>query len=160
MICLVPVKPLGSIGSYVHVETVTKRAPVTRSSLSELPPSLQAVMAVRQAGFGVTIHAGEDQNTGGLASNVRVAIEGYGATRIGHGYLALADEDVMQLVQRSGSHFECCPSSSYLTGGFAPRPRPWSDHPLRQLYERGISCSVNTDDPLMCGVCELSYHIA
>ena len=50
-------------------------------------------------------------------------------------------------------HFECCPKSSYLTGGFAPRTRPWSDHPLKHFAQQGMSCGVNTDDPLMCGIC-------
>ena len=116
-------------------------------------PFLQAVLAAQQAGFATTIHAGEDANTGGTASNVSRAIEAYGATRIGHGYLALTDEKVMQLARRSKTHFECCPTSSLLTGGFAPRPRPWSEHPLRALHERGMSCGLNSDDPLVCGVC-------
>ena len=116
-------------------------------------PFLQAVRAAREAGFATTIHAGEDVKTGGSAANVRRAIEDYGATRIGHGYLTLTDETVLTLAQRAQVHFECCPTSSLLTGGFAPRPRPWSEHPLRAFHERGMSCGVNTDDPLMCGIC-------
>ena len=58
-----------------------------------------------------------------------------------------------QLALDRGVHFECCPTSSYLTGGFAPRPRPWSDHPLKHFFSRGMSCGINSDDPLMCGVC-------
>lgn len=116
-------------------------------------PFLQAVRNAQRAGFATTIHAGEDANTGGTALNVRRAIEVYGATRIGHGYLALADDSVVALARREGTHFECCPTSSLLTGGFAPRPRPWSEHPLRAFYERGMSCGLNSDDPLMCGVC-------
>jgi adenosine deaminase len=116
-------------------------------------PILQAVKDACAAGFGSTIHAGEDKNTGGAASNVAVAIHEYGASRIGHGYLTLTDASVVDLAKGSGVHFECCPKSSLLTGGFAPRSRPWSDHPLCHFAERGMSCGVNTDDPLMCGIC-------
>ena len=45
---------------------------------------LKAVEEARKAGFGSTIHAGEDVNTGGTAANVQRAIEDYGATRIGY----------------------------------------------------------------------------
>lgn len=123
-----------------------------RVPLSE-SPILQAVKDACAAGFGCTIHAGEDKNTGGAASNVAIAIHDYGASRIGHGYLALTDTSVVDLAQGSGVHFECCPKSSLLTGGFAPRSRPWSDHPLCHFAKRGIDCGVNTDDPLMCGIC-------
>ena len=53
------------------------------------------------------------------------------------------------LVRRKGVHLEACPTSSYLTGGFAPRTRPWSDHPLRHYCRLGLCCGINTDDPLM-----------
>ena len=120
---------------------------------------MQAVLEAKREGFGCTIHAGEDVNTGGTASNVRRAIEDYGATRIGHGYQVLTDNAIVQLAKapmnasKWGVHFECCPTSSFLTGGFGPRPRPWADHPLRHMYAEGLSCSVNSDDPLFCGIC-------
>ena len=78
--------------------------------------------AARAAGFGSTIHAGEDPSSSGIAANVRTAVEAYGATRIGHGYATLTDDSVLGLTQKRGIHFECCPTSSYLTGGFGPRP--------------------------------------
>ena len=38
------------------------------------------------------------------------------AERIGHGYHVLEDEELLRRCIRDGVHFECCPSSSYLTG--------------------------------------------
>ena len=123
------------------------------ASPPEANACLKAVSAARAAGFGSTIHAGEDPSSSGIAANVRTAVEAYGATRIGHGYATLTDDSVLGLTQKRGIHFECCPTSSYLTGGFGPRPRPWSDHPLRTFHERGMSCGLNSDDPLVCDVC-------
>ena len=52
-------------------------------------PTRRAVLTAKRLGFGVSIHAGEDPNSGGTAANVRCAIESYGASRIGHGYALL-----------------------------------------------------------------------
>lgn len=114
--------------------------------------TLQAVRAAKAAGFGVSIHAGEDPSSGGTAANVRRAIEDYGATRIGHGYALLADPDLVEVVRGRGVHLEACPTSSWLTGGFAPKTRPWTEHPICRFYRLGVSCGVSTDDPTPAGI--------
>ena len=48
------------------------------------------------------MHAGES----GGAENVREAIEKLKATRIGHGYKVLQDNDVYQLAKDRNAHFE------------------------------------------------------
>ena len=114
--------------------------------------TLQAVHAAKAAGFGVSIHAGEDPNSGGTAANVRRAIEDYGATRIGHGYALLTDPELVEVVRGRGVHLEACPTSSWLTGGFAPKTRPWTEHPICRFCRLGVSCGVNTDDPTPAGI--------
>ena len=114
--------------------------------------TLQAVRAAKAAGFGVSIHAGEDPNSGGTAANVRRAIEDYGATRIGHGYALLTDPALVEMVRGRGVHLEACPTSSWLTGGFAPKTRPWTEHPICRFCRLGVSCGVNTDDPTPAGI--------
>ena len=98
------------------------------------------------------MHAGEDPNSGGTAANVRRAVEQYGASRIGHGYAMLDDEAVVELVRSRSVHVECCPTSSWLTGGFAPKSRPWPEHPVCAFHRRGVSCGVSTDDPTMAAI--------
>ena len=44
------------------------------------------------------------------------ALDKMHAERIGHGYHVLEDEELLRRCIRDGVHFECCPSSSYLTG--------------------------------------------
>ena len=90
----------------------------------------RAVLAAKAASFGVSIHAGEDRSSGGTAANVRRAIEDYGATRIG----LLDDETVLEIVRDRGVHTEACPTSSWLTGGFGPKQRPWAEHPVRTVH--------------------------
>merc|ERR1712194_501969 len=139
-------------------------------------------------GYGVTIHAGEDAGGGGSgvlqsASNVCRAVTDYRAVRIGHGYQAWASAETKKLIckpavsnalqfnfnntlNRCGSsccvlHFECCPSSAVNTGGY-PKSAPWSNHPLKRIFEQAkqerlpesesgfslpVSCGINTDDP-------------
>lgn len=58
--------------------------------------------AARELGLHVTAHAGES----GPASNVKQAIELFGAKRIGHGYHVLDDEEIYQLAREKGVHFE------------------------------------------------------
>ena len=116
-------------------------------------PTRRAVLTAKRLGFGVSIHAGEDPNSGGTAANVRCAIENYGASRIGHGYALLQDEAVLEIVRDRAVHIEACPTSSWLTGGFGPKTRPWSEHPVRAFHRHGLSCCVSTDDPAIANIC-------
>ena len=52
----------------------------------------------------------------------------------------LDDEAVVELVRSRSVHVECCPTSSWLTGGFAPKSRPWPEHPVCAFHRRGVSC--------------------
>jgi adenosine deaminase len=92
----------------------------------------------------VTIHAGEAGGPG----NVRQAIEKFGARRIGHGVRVLRDLQVVQLAHRHQVHFEVCLTSELQTGA----ARSGRSHPALRMLRRGLSVSLNTDDPSVCGV--------
>jgi len=115
------------------------------------PPTLHrnAINIARDAGLGITLHAGEADE----GSRVLEAAS-LGATRIGHGVHIMNSPDDSQQQQwlaearRLGLHFEVCPTSNVHTGIAASV----AAHPLRSMVEAGLSVSVSTDNRLMSGV--------
>ncbi|TET35281.1 MAG: adenosine deaminase [Anaerolineales bacterium] len=104
----------------------------------------QSILAsAKQAGLGLTIHAGEW--TG--AENVRHAILELGADRIGHGIRILDDPQVVSLARARGIPFEVSIDSNYLTGGIPSL----SAHPLPQMIQAGLQTVLTTDDPSIFG---------
>lgn len=93
-------------------------------------------------GLNITIHAGETPDS---AQNVQIAIEQYGARRIGHAYRISNRTDIMDLVRDRRIHIESCPTSSVETGGW--RKGDWKEHPANSFRQHGISLSLSSDDP-------------
>lgn len=112
-------------------------------------PHRDAINIARDAGLGISLHAGEAD----VGSRVLEAAA-LGATRIGHGvHIMNAPDKVQQRIwideaRRLALHFEVCPTSNVHTG-IAPSI---SAHPLRSMIEAGLSVSVSTDNRLMSGV--------
>lgn len=96
----------------------------------------------KDLGINLTIHAGE---TPGSADHVRLAIEEYGAARIGHAYKIADREDLIELVRDKGIHIEICPTSSIETGGW--KKTVWREHPGNGYWRRGLPLSLSSDDP-------------
>ncbi|MDO4670341.1 MAG: adenosine deaminase [Aerococcus sp.] len=94
-------------------------------------------LACQNAGYALTMHAGEC----GCAHNILAAIK-LGASRIGHGVAVKSSSEVVQLAKDKQVHFEVCPTSNYQTGAL---PSIAASH-LKLLMDKGISCSVNTDN--------------
>lgn len=107
-------------------------------------PFIPVFRRAREAGLNVTIHAGE---WGGPA-NIRMAIEEFGARRIGHGVRVLEDSAVTQLALDQGIAFEVCPTSNFQSGVFTG----WETHPLRFMYDRGLRTTINTDNTLVSAI--------
>ncbi|MGO4544044.1 adenosine deaminase [Paenibacillus sp. 2TAB23] len=99
---------------------------------------LQLFADARQLGLPVTIHAGEAAG----AENVKVAVTGLGALRIGHGVRMLEDPSVVALVKERQIPLEMCPLSNMQTKAVTG----WAAYPLRQYLEQGIVVTVNTDN--------------
>ena len=112
-------------------------------------PHREAINIARDAGLGITLHAGEADE----GSRVLEAAA-LGATRIGHGVHimnapdAALQSDWIDEAHRRGLHFEVCPTSNVHTG-IAPSV---AKHPLRAMAAAGLSVSVSTDNRLMSGV--------
>ena len=106
----------------------------------------QAVAIARDAGLGLTLHAGEADE------GVRVLEAAQlGATRIGHGvHVALGPDAqrLMDTLRPFNLHFEVCPTSNIHTGVV----RSVAEHPIRAMWDAGLNLSCNTDNRLISGV--------
>jgi adenosine deaminase len=101
---------------------------------------------VREAGLGLTLHAGEADGGDRVLEAARL-----GASRIGHG-VRLADlidgpgaAQVLAEVRRHHIHLEICPTSNVHTGAAASLAL----HPIHALWRAGVSLSFHTDNRLM-----------
>ncbi len=93
----------------------------------------------REAGLRITVHAGEATGP----ESVRQAIEELGAERIGHGVHAIEDDSVLQLLAERGIALESSPTSNVQTSTVPT----YAAHPLPQFLRRGLTVTLNTDDP-------------
>lgn len=95
------------------------------------------------------IHAGE---VGGPQS-VRDAINFLEVERIGHGIGVMHDPSLIESLVSAQVPLEICPTSNLVTGALArQRNNPGAqleDHPLRELYRRGLMITLASDDPAM-----------
>ena len=102
-----------------------------------------AYRAAREAGLGLTVHAGEAAG----AESVWSAINDLGVDRIGHGVRAIEDPGLVEYLAEHEIPLEVCPTSNVVTG-VAPSLR---EHPIRRLYDAGIPVTLNSDDPSFFG---------
>ncbi len=93
----------------------------------------------REAGLRLTAHAGE----WGGPDSVRDAVRDLGVERIGHGVRAIEDLALVDELAESGVVLEVCPGSNIALGIY----KGWRQHPIGQLYERGVKVTISTDDP-------------
>lgn len=93
----------------------------------------------RDAGLGLTIHAGELCG----AFSVSDSLDLIRPHRIGHGVRAIEDPDLVQRLADTGTVLEVCPGSNIALGVFPD----FSSHPLRTLWEKGVKVTLNSDDP-------------
>lgn len=109
------------------------------------PPALftRALGLAREAGLGITVHAGE---FAGPAS-IWTAVYQLGARRIGHGIRAVDDADLLACLRERGITLELCPTSN-IHLGLAPSLNAL---PVRRLMDAGVPVTINSDDPLLLG---------
>lgn len=96
----------------------------------------------REAGLGLTCHAGEFCGP----HSIREALD-LGVTRIGHGIRAVEDKTLMQDLANAEITLECCPGSNIALG----LCRDWASHPVARLLDAGIRVTISTDDPPFFG---------
>lgn len=98
----------------------------------------------REAGLGITIHAGEWDGP----HSIWDAISSMHVDRIGHGIRVLEDYSLLNILLERGIVLEVCPTSNVVSGVV---PDIYS-HPLPRLIANGLLTTLNTDDPLVCDV--------
>jgi adenosine deaminase len=84
-----------------------------------------------------TAHAGEACG----AESVRETLNEFKPFRIGHGVRSVEDPHLMNHLKKHQIHLEICPTSNTLTKVVSKL----EDHPVDQIYQSGISMSINTD---------------
>lgn len=98
----------------------------------------------RDAGFRVTVHAGEAAGP----ESIWQAIRELGAERIGHGVKAIEDPALMDYMAEYGIGIESCLTSNIQTSTVASLQA----HPLKRFLQHGVMASLNTDDPAVQGI--------
>jgi adenosine deaminase len=97
----------------------------------------------RDAGKFTKAHAGEFCGP----DFIRHVVEKLGVQRIEHGVRAIEDGSVIDLLRERGIALDVCPISN-LKLGVVPSP---DRHPIRQLLDADIPCTLSTDDPISFG---------
>ena len=88
-----------------------------------------------------TIHAGEADGPESVWDAIK-----FGAVRIGHGVRVTEDSSLVDYLAEKQIPLEMCPTSNRCTKAIDDM----SLFPLRQLMEKGVKVTINTDDPAIC----------
>ncbi|MEQ7127199.1 adenosine deaminase [Actinopolymorpha sp. B11F2] len=92
---------------------------------------------VREAGLGITVHAGE----AGGPESVHEALDVTGTTRIGHGVRSVEDPELVARLAESGVHLEMCPTCNVQTSAV----ESYESHPVDRLRRAGVRVGISTD---------------
>ncbi len=106
-------------------------------------PYADAFAFVKEHGLRSTPHAGELEGP----HHVVEAIEVLGADRILHGVRSVEMPGLVERIAEAGICLDVCPTSNLLLS-IVP---DLASHPLPQLLDAGVRCSINGDDPLLFG---------
>lgn len=97
----------------------------------------------RQAGKYTKAHAGEFMG----ADFVRRILDELKPQRIQHGVRSVEDPSLVAELRRRGVALDVCPISNHkLMPGVT-----LANHPIRQLFDAGVSVTISTDDPISFG---------
>jgi adenosine deaminase len=105
----------------------------------DLEDFVRAFEIAREAGLGITVHAGE---FGGWES-VAGALDHIRPSRIGHGVRAIENPDLVRRIADEGIVLECCPCSNVALRVFDS----FADHPFPALLAAGCKVTLSSDDP-------------
>lgn len=97
----------------------------------------------RAEGLLTVAHAGEE----GPPEYIREALDLLGVSRIDHGVRCLEDERLVERLAAERVPLTVCPLSNVKLRVFPTM----ADHNLRQLLERGLAVTINSDDPAYFG---------
>jgi adenosine deaminase len=107
--------------------------------LGEFEDYVRAFEIAREAGLGITIHAGELMGW----ESVALALDHIKPSRIGHGVRAIENPDLVKRIADEGVVLEICPGSNIALKVFDS----FADHPFPKLRDAGCKVTLNSDDP-------------
>ena len=91
-------------------------------------------------GLRLTAHAGETAGPGSIWGALNLPAE-----RIGHGFTASQDSELVEALSKRQIPVEICITSNLRTG-ICPT---LTEHPVRNYFDQGVMVTLNTDDPAM-----------
>lgn len=103
----------------------------------------------REAGWEVTVHAGESAG----AESVWQAVRELRARRLGHAVNAIQDPELVAYLVEHSIGVEANLTSNVQTSTVPD----YASHPLRTYLEQGVLATINTDDPGISGI-DLPYE--
>ena len=114
------------------------------SELGHPPSKFQAVFdRARDEGFLAVAHAGEE----GPANYIWEAINLLKVSRIDHGVRCIEDETLVEFLAKNRIPLTVCPLSNLKLCVF----KTMQEHTLKQLLNRGLCITINSDDPAYFG---------
>src|SRR5881398_4093296 len=131
--------PRGIVG----VDIAGPRPDGARYDYRQVAPMVEEA---RGAGLGVTIHVGEEGGDIGR-EEIGEVVEVLRPDRIGHGILAVGDEQLMSALRNAEVVLEICPTSNLLTKAL-PDEAAVRDV-FRTFVEHGVRFTIATDGPEM-----------
>lgn len=105
---------------------------------------IKAFKYAHNAGLSVTAHAGEAKG----AESVWETLTHFQPSRIGHGVRSAEDAKLLKYLREKDIHLEVCLTSNVQTNVVDEL----KDHPVNEIYDAGISMSINTDARAICNV--------
>ncbi|MBQ9282735.1 MAG: adenosine deaminase [Treponema sp.] len=95
--------------------------------------------------YHAVAHAGEDVGPESIWDALKICH----AQRIGHGITSVQDSDLVKYLADSKIPVEVAPTSNVFTKKYVSK---MSEHPVREMFDKGIAVTIATDDPLFFGV--------
>ena len=112
------------------------------------PPELfiNPYTRAKEAGLFRTVHAGEYGGT----KNIITAVNELHVDRIGHGTYLYRDDPTaaVHAVLEHDVHIECNLTTNLAVGNIESIEK----HPIRRMFDDGVSVNINTDDPIQSNV--------
>jgi len=91
-----------------------------------------------------TSHAGEALGS----ERVWEVLQYFHPLRLGHGVRSIEDPALLEHLHQHNIHLEICPTSNVKTDIY----KTYADHPVRNLYEAGLSVGINPDAYTLIGI--------
>jgi adenosine deaminase/aminodeoxyfutalosine deaminase len=117
-------------------------------------PLRDAFEKAKQDGLRLTAHCGEATGPVNGPKEIWDALD-MDVERLGHAFCAQYDESLLDELKKRGTVLELNVTSNVKTGVC----QSVEDHPIRDFFRRGLTCTVNSDDPAMFGSNVLQEYV-